>query len=102
MNASPANDKTAGFTIHPASAKDGAAMRALRPLVEPMKGKLQGIAARAPFDAIMERVVAPQGVTFEADTVGGIPGWWCRPRQARSGEVVLHLHGGWFNWGTAQ
>jgi acetyl esterase/lipase len=41
-------------------------------------------------------------VTFEADTVGGIPGWWCRPKQARSGLVVLHLHGGWFNWGSAQ
>jgi len=102
MNTLPSHEKTVGFTIHSASANDKAAMAALRPLVEPMKGKLQGIAARAPFDAIMERVVAPQGVTFEADTVGGIQGWWCRPSQARSGEVVLHLHGGWFNWGSAQ
>jgi monoterpene epsilon-lactone hydrolase len=102
MNALASHGQTPGFTVHTASAKDTAAMAALRPMVEPMKGKLQGIAARAPFDAIMERVVAPPGVTFEADTVGGIPGWWCRPRQARSGEVILHLHGGWFNWGSAQ
>jgi epsilon-lactone hydrolase len=102
MNAAPAHEQTPGFTLHPASEKDRAAMAALRPVVEPLKGTLQGIAARAPFDAIMERVVAPQGVTFEADTVGGIPGWWCRPSQARAGEVVLHLHGGWFNWGSAR
>jgi epsilon-lactone hydrolase len=102
MNALPANDHTKGFTIHPASAKDAAAMAALRPMVEPLKGTLQGTAARAPFDAIMQRVIAPQGVTFEADTVGGVQGWWCRPSQARSGLVVLHLHGGWFNWGSAQ
>jgi monoterpene epsilon-lactone hydrolase len=44
----------------------------------------------------------PEGVSFEADTVGAIPGWWCRPRQAKSANVILHLHGGWFNWGSAQ
>jgi monoterpene epsilon-lactone hydrolase len=49
----------------------------------------------------MERVAAPSGVTFEADTVGGIAGWWARPTQARKGATILHLHGGWFNWGTA-
>jgi acetyl esterase/lipase len=34
--------------------------------------------------------------------VGGVSGVWCRPSTARSGEVLLHLHGGWFNWGSAQ
>jgi monoterpene epsilon-lactone hydrolase len=41
-------------------------------------------------------------VRFEADTVGGVSGWWCRPSQAKSEHVILHLHGGWFNWGSAQ
>jgi len=67
-----------------------------------MKGKLEGTAARGPFNGIMERVAAPGGVTFEADTVGGISGWWARPTQARKGAAILHLHGGWFNWGTAR
>jgi acetyl esterase/lipase len=67
-----------------------------------MKGKLEGAAARAPFDGIMEHVAVPEGVTFEADTVGGISGWWAKPAQARKGSTILHLHGGWFNWGTAQ
>jgi monoterpene epsilon-lactone hydrolase len=87
---------------HPLSAEDEAAMTAMRAIVEPNKGKLQGVAARVPFDAIMERVSAPAGVVYEADSVGGVSGWWCRPENARSGQAVLHLHGGWFNWGSAQ
>ncbi|WP_263385093.1 alpha/beta hydrolase fold domain-containing protein [Granulicella arctica] len=77
-------------------------MTAMRSIVEPNKGKLRGVAARVPFDAIMKRVSAPAGVVYEADTVGGISGWWCRPEDARPGEAVMHLHGGWFNWGSAQ
>jgi len=45
--------------IHPLSAEDSAAMTALRPDIAGMKGKLEGTAARGPFNGIMERVVAP-------------------------------------------
>jgi len=38
-----------------------------------MKGKLEGI-ARVPFNSIIERIEAPEGVTFREDTVGGISG----------------------------
>jgi len=93
--------------IHPLSPEDSAAMTGLRAAVSGMKGKLEGTAARGPFNGIMERVPAPGGVTFGADTVGGVSGWWARPAQARpaqarKGAAILHLHGGWFNWGTAQ
>ncbi len=77
-------------------------MAAMRAIVEPNKGKLQGVAARVPFDAIMEHVAAPAGVVYEADRVGGVSGWWCRPQAARPGQAVMHIHGGWFNWGSAQ
>jgi monoterpene epsilon-lactone hydrolase len=87
---------------HLVNAADKAAMIALRAIAEPNKGRLQGTAARAPFDAIISGVIAPAGVTYEADTVGGVQGWWCRPGNVRRGEVILHLHGGWFNWGSAQ
>ena len=86
---------------HPLSAEDEAAMAAMRAIVEPNKGKLQGVEARVPFDAIMEHVSAPVGVTYEADHVGGVSGWWCRPETARPGQAIMHLHGGWFNWGSA-
>ena len=61
---------------HPLSQQDSVAAAALRSAVAPMKGKFQGTSARDPFDAIMERVVIPEGVTFEAATEGGISGWW--------------------------
>jgi epsilon-lactone hydrolase len=90
------------FVIHPVSPEDSAAMAALRSAVAAMKGKLEGVAARDPFNRIMEHVAPPDGVSFEADTVGGISGWWAKPALARRGAAILHLHGGWFNWGTAQ
>jgi epsilon-lactone hydrolase len=88
--------------IHPLSAEDSAAVATLRPAVAPMKGKLNGTAGRAPFDGIMEQVAAPECVTFEAATVGGIPGWWAKPPQSQEQAAILHVHGGWFNLGSAK
>ena len=88
--------------FHPISMADKTAMASLRAIVEPNKGRLRGTAARVPFDAIMEHVAVPEGVTVEAGTVGGVPGWWSRPRDAQPDAVILHIHGGWFNWGSAK
>jgi epsilon-lactone hydrolase len=87
--------------IRPLSPEDSVAVAALRSVVAPMKGKLEGIASRSVFNDIMERVVAPEGVTFEAAAVAGISGWWAKPARAQKGAAILHVHGGWFNWGTA-
>jgi acetyl esterase/lipase len=90
------------LVLHPFSQEDSAAVVALRSAVAPMKGKLEGTAGRGPFNGIMERVAVPEGVTFEAATFAGISGWWVKPPQARTGAAILHVHGGWFNWGTPQ
>lgn len=90
------------LVTHALAPEDAAVMAAIRAAVLPFKGKLQGIAAREPFNGIMERVSQPEGVDFRTDTVGGISGLWCKPSNARSGDAILHLHGGWFNWGSAQ
>jgi epsilon-lactone hydrolase len=96
----PANDPWS--FVHPLTSKDAAAMAALRSAVAGMKGKLEGISARTPFNGIMEQVEAPGGVTFEEDAVRGISGWWAKPAQPPEGRAILHLHGGWFNWGAAR
>jgi monoterpene epsilon-lactone hydrolase len=88
--------------LHPFATEDHPAMAATRTALGPLKGKLQGTAARIPFDAIMGHVAAPIEVSYATDQIGGIQGWWCRPENARPGQAVLHLHGGWFNWGSAQ
>jgi acetyl esterase/lipase len=87
---------------HPFGAEDKAAMSAMRAIVEPNKGKLEGVAARAPFDAIMERVAEPAGVVYQAGSAGGVSGWWCRTEDARPDQAVMYIHGGWFSWGSAQ
>ncbi len=97
-----ASSRKSLLVSHPLTLEDAAVMSAMRAMVAPLKGKLQGIAAREPFDGIMESVSPPEGVTFQRDTVGGISGLWCKPGDTRSGGAILHLHGGWFNWGSAQ
>jgi monoterpene epsilon-lactone hydrolase len=94
--------KAPWLVIHPLSQEDSVAVTALRRVVAGMKGKVEGTAGRGPFAGIMERVAAPASVTFQADTVGGISGWWARPALARKGAAIIHAHGGWFNWGSAQ
>jgi epsilon-lactone hydrolase len=89
------------LTVHPLSQEDSLVATALRAGVAAVKGKLEGTAARGPLDDIMERVAVPAGVTFEADTVGGISGWWAKPARPRKGAAIIHVHGGWFNFGTA-
>lgn len=88
--------------MHPLNEGDSAAVSALRSVVAPMKGKLEGTAGRGPFNGIMEQVAVPEGVTFEAATIGGISGWWAKPTEARKQVAIIHAHGGWFNWGTAR
>jgi monoterpene epsilon-lactone hydrolase len=69
--------KTPWSVIHPLSEEDSVAVGALRSVVAPMKGKLEGIAGRGLFNDIMERVAVPEA-------------------------AIIHVHGGWFNWGTAR
>jgi epsilon-lactone hydrolase len=88
--------------VHAITPQDRIVMDQMRAMIEPNKGKLRGVAARVPFDAIMGRVVAPDGVNFRHDTIGAIGGWWCEPTEALPGAVTLHAHGGWFNWGSAE
>jgi epsilon-lactone hydrolase len=81
-------------TLHALTPEDAATIGAMRKMLEPHKGQMQGTAARKPFDEIMEHTPAAAGITYEADTVGGVPGWWCRPLNARSAESVGHVRQG--------
>src|SRR5258708_3079187 len=97
-----ATDRTStGFVaIHPLDPEDAAITTAMRAMTKSAKGARAGIEARGQFDALMERVSPRDDVTFEADTLGGIPGLWAQPASARSGDAIVHLHGGWFNFGS--
>jgi epsilon-lactone hydrolase len=103
MQGSTANQPSTGpIEIHPLDAEDAAIAAAMRATLRPAKGARSGADARGQFDALMERVLPRDDVIFEADTIGGIPGMWVRPANPRSDEAILHLHGGWFNFGSAK
>ena len=88
--------------IHPLDPEDAAITAAMRAMVSSAKGARPGIEARGQFDALMESVLPREDVTFEADTLGGVPGLWVHPADWRSSEAIVHLHGGWFNFGSAK
>ena len=93
---------TGPVVVHPLDPDDAAITAAMRAMVSPTKGVPRGIEARGQFDAFMESVSPRDDVTFETDTLGGIPGLWVHPAGRRSGESIIHLHGGWFNFGSAK
>ena len=72
------------------------------PWSAPPRACPRGIEGRGQFDALMESVLPRDDVTFEADALGGIPGIWVHPANGRSDEAIVHLHGGWFNFGSAK
>jgi acetyl esterase/lipase len=103
MPGSTADRTSKGYAaIHPLDPEDAAIAAAMRAMVSSSKGARPGPEARGQFDALMESVSPRGDVTFEADTVGGVPGLWVHPENSRSGEAIIHLHGGWFNFGSAK
>jgi epsilon-lactone hydrolase len=88
--------------IHAMTPRDRIAMGQMRAMVEANKGKLRSAAARRPFNAIMDQVAAPDGVSYRNDTIDGVAGWWCEAAEAEHDAVILHAHGGWFTWGSAE
>ena len=91
------------IAIHPIDPEDASAITPVRAAMRAAKGaRAETSLARAQFDALMERVPPPGDVTFETGSVGDIPGLWVHPASSRSGEAILHLHGGWFNFGSAR
>ncbi len=91
----------ASVVVHPLDPEDATVTAAMRAMFSSAKGARQGVEARGQFDAFMENVLPRKDVAFKKDSIGGIPGLWVLPANWRSDEAMLHLHGGWFNFGSA-
>jgi acetyl esterase/lipase len=102
MQRSSADRTSPDFAVtHPLDPEDAVFTSALRAMVKPSKGVSQGVEGRGQYDALLESVLPRDDVTFEAGALGGIPGVWVHPANERPDEMILHLHGGWFNLGSA-
>jgi monoterpene epsilon-lactone hydrolase len=89
-------------TTHPLDPDDATFVTAVRALAKPAKGATRGVEARDQYDLLIGGVMAPDGVTFEVSSVGGVSGFWVHPEIRKLDEAILHLHGGWFNFGSAK
>jgi monoterpene epsilon-lactone hydrolase len=76
--------------VHPLDVEDAAITAAMRAMASSTKGVTRGIEARGQFDALMESVLPRDDVTFEEDTLGGVPGLWVLPADWRS-DLVGHI-----------
>ena len=96
------NLKTNDFaSVRPLESDDAQIVARIRTMAAPTKGVSRGIEGRELFDAVMANVPAPNNARSEWGTVGGVPGTWVHPANARPECALLHLHGGWFNFGSA-
>jgi acetyl esterase/lipase len=87
------------ITQHALAAQDSDAMAKFRVATAAAKGKLD----RASFDTTIEHVPPAAGITYEANVIGGISGWWCRPSDAaQKTTAILYLHGGAYIAGSAR
>src|SRR6202051_2180862 len=103
MQGSTQDRTSTGFVaIHPLDPEDAAITAAMRAMTSSAKGARPGIEARGQFDAFMESVLPRDDVTFQTDTLGRLPGLWVHPADWRADEEIVHLHGGWFNFGSAK
>jgi epsilon-lactone hydrolase len=73
---------------------DRAVMLALRAVLSVQPTLEFGPEARPGFDELMAKTPAAKGVAYEATTVDGVDGWWCKPEQATEGCAIVYLHGG--------
>ena len=91
-----------GTTFHREHPADRTVMAAMREMLAQYPAADLGPTGRAAFDDLMARTPAAEGVTYEAASVGGVSGWWCRPAAADGTQAILYLHGGAYVVGSAQ
>jgi monoterpene epsilon-lactone hydrolase len=87
--------------LHKEHLLDRAVMVAIRATLAVTPTTEFGPKARPDFDFLMEKTPGAEGVTYEAATVGGVPGWWCKPRRPRAGCAIAYFHGGAYVIGSA-
>lgn len=87
---------------HPITAQDLHTISLMKEQLSSIKGKIEGPEARKPFDEVMESVKLPGDITFQEETINGTSGWWCLPKSYNKESMILYLHGGAYNVGSAK
>jgi len=56
---------------------------------------------RETLEKIGARMSVPDGVTIASVDAGGVPAEWTTPDGVETGRVILYMHGGGYNYGSA-
>ncbi len=88
-------------TYHKLSPADQAAMQAIRAELLLHPALEFGPEERLVYDQLIATTVPVHKVAYEADTVGGVPGWWCRSPDVIKDAAILYLQGGAYVLGSA-
>src|SRR6187402_812114 len=81
---------------------DRGAMALMRTMLA-VQPKLQFVPETRPvFDELMEKTPGATGVTYEEAQIGGVTGWWCKPRESQDGSAIIYFHGGAYVLGSAK
>jgi hypothetical protein len=67
-------------TVHPLVPHDAPIVAEMRRVAAAHKGEILGTHARPLFNAMLSATLAPDDVGRERGMVGGVGGWWCRPK----------------------
>jgi epsilon-lactone hydrolase len=86
---------------HDIHSTDETTMSAVRAMLAAAEAPALVPESRAGFDDLIKRTPEPEGVSFAAEVVGGISGWWCRPDDCAARTAILYLHGGAYVLGSA-
>lgn len=87
---------------HPLTAEDAAFMERMRAEIALAPRMELNADLRPFFDQMMTGSGPADGTEFEHATVGGVSGWWVRPRTSvQSDAAILYLHGGGYVLGSA-
>src|ERR1700722_7140770 len=89
------------LAIHPLDAEDAAIAAAMRVGARWGKGVPLGVNARSQYDALTGSNLALVDLKLVVGGCGGISGLWVLPADWRPDEVIVHLHGCWFIFGSA-
>jgi acetyl esterase/lipase len=89
-------------TVQSLADRDAPIVAEMRRAAASHKGHILGPDARPMFDAMLAATPPPDHVRREAGVVGGVNGWWCRPKHATPGATLLYLHGGGYMLGSAE
>ena len=94
-------NQNASVIYHPLDKADVSALELMKSAALEFREKVTGSNARLLYDQFVQQTAPAEGISYKEDTIGGVNGWWCLPKNATPAKAFLYFHGGAYNVGSA-